>query len=90
MRIRLDIDRLVLDGLNLPAGSHGPLRAALEAELARRLGAGGLSRAVQAGGSWTALPAPPVQLPAAATPARLGEHIATAIWGAIGTTEPLP
>ena len=49
MDIHVRIDRLVLEGVTLPAGGGAAVGAALEAELGRLLAEGGLGEAWQAG-----------------------------------------
>jgi hypothetical protein len=83
MRINLHIERLVLDGLceNHAAGSM--IGAALEAELARLLAAGGLAAGFQSGGSSPSLPVGAVLL-TASKPGLLGQQIAQTVYQGIG------
>jgi hypothetical protein len=82
MKVRLHIDRVVLDGLDVAHGSRGLLGAAVEQELARLVLAGGLSPALAAGMAVPALRAP--QIGANGTPAQLGTAIAGAVYGGLG------
>ena len=85
MNIRVQIERLILDGLPV-AGSQGPLvQAAVEAELARLIAEGGLAPGLLAGGAAPYLPAGALQLAAESDPAGLGTQIAQALYGGIGT-----
>ena len=84
MKVRLHIERVVLDGVDLPPGSRGALRASLEHELASRIAAGGLSDALASGIAVPAVSAPPIEL-AHGTPApKLGASIAQSVYAGIG------
>lgn len=81
--IRIEVERLVLDGLALDAAGAEALRAAVGAELARlfeqRDGAVGI------GGEATArLRAPAVQFAPDASPAAMGSQVAGAVYRSIG------
>jgi len=88
MRIKLHIERLVLDGL--PAsGADGPrLRAAVEAELARLLATGGLSRELATGGAVPQLPAPAISVDRGEQPGALGRAVARSVHAGIGGPRP--
>lgn len=78
MNINLHIERLVLEGIELPRQQQPVLQAAVEAELGRLLAAGGLAtegrhvRSLQAGG---------LQFGDAHDPVALGTQIAGAVYG---------
>jgi hypothetical protein len=82
MKVRLHIDRLVLDGLDVPHGARAALRVALERELGERIALGGLAPAFAAGTAIPSLEAP--QMQTARNPAQLGTAIAQAVYGGIG------
>lgn len=83
MRIRLHIERLVLDGL--PATDGARLRAAVEGELARLLAAGGLGRGLAAGGALARLSVPPIHLERdGRRPDVLGRAVARSVHAGIG------
>lgn len=86
MKIQVNIERLILEGIDLPAGQPPRLQAAVEAELARLLGARGLSPDLSSGGS---LPSLPVQILnyAGNNPAQLGKQIARSMYSSLGTVE---
>jgi hypothetical protein len=84
MNIRIDIERLVLDGIQLAAGHKAQLQAALETELARLLARGGVSTELRSGGAVPSLRANSIQLSGEGSPARLGKQIARAVYGGIG------
>jgi hypothetical protein len=83
MNINFHIERLVLDGLPVSSAQGSLLGAAVETELARLLGTGGLEASLQLGGAWPNLPVSVVQL-TASKPAQLGQQIAKAVYGGIG------
>ena len=86
MKIRIHIERLVLDGLPVTA-AQGPLvQEALQRELARVMAEGGLSRELRGGGAF------PVVRTAGSTlhhqnPSEAGTEIARSIHGAIGRSK---
>ncbi|HRJ53113.1 MAG TPA: hypothetical protein PLE99_10110 [Candidatus Thiothrix moscowensis] len=81
MNINLHIERLVLEGVDLPRHQRPLLQAAVEGELARLLAEGGLVtgnmhvRSVQAGG---------VELGDGRDPVEMGAQIAGAVYGGMG------
>jgi hypothetical protein len=77
MKVRLQIDRLVLDGFDLPPLSRGELRAALEQELARLIAGDGIASTLAQRGALPAVGAP--QISAVGTPTQLGSAIAGAV-----------
>lgn len=82
MRIRLNVERLVLEGLPLHS-SQGPLvQGAFEAELARLLSEGGL--AAGRGGAVANLPAGSIQLSSGDGPEAIGRMIADSVYGSLG------
>ena len=84
MNIKLHIERLVLDGLNVGPGQGVQVKAAVEAELARLLTSGGVSEALQSGGAFYQVRTGGVEVAAEGSPARLGHQIAHAVYGGIG------
>ena len=84
MRINVQIERLILDGLPIER-HHGPLvQAAVEAELGRLLAAEGLAESLMSGGAMPSARAPGIGLASDGNPARLGEEIGAAVYGGIG------
>jgi len=81
MNVRLDIERLVLDGIELPPGSDHRLQAAVESELTRLLAQRGLGSGIRGMGSVHRLAAPPLQ--GTRNPASLGTRIASSIYGSL-------
>lgn len=88
MNVRLHIERLVIDGLDVPFGARGLLGGALERELAQLIARGGLSRVLAAGGALPSLGTP--QIEASAAPAQLGQAVARAVYGGLGAGRSKP
>lgn len=78
MRVRLHIDRLVLDGVDVSAADRPRLQAAVEGELARLVAAGGL----QPPRSAVVVDAPPIETTPRA--ADLGARIAGSVYRGLG------
>jgi hypothetical protein len=76
-RVRVRIERLVLDGVETADGRA--VARALEAELAARLAHGGLPQLLAAAGDHPRLQAPAVQLDPATAPGALGQRVAAAL-----------
>jgi hypothetical protein len=84
MKIRLHIERLVLDGLPV-TGAQGPqIKAALETELRRLLSVHGVSRELASGGAVPSVRAPGLAIARGASAARVGTQIARSLHGGIG------
>lgn len=84
MNIQLNIERLVLDGINLTNRERQRLGAGLTAELERRLAADGLAAAMLAGGALPSLPGGAFEWKPGQEPEALGAQIAGAIYEGIG------
>ncbi len=85
MSIELHIERLVLDGIDIPPGHGERLRAAVSAELTRLLRDGGLASPVLRAGTVDRLRVPSVRLPVPGTAADLGRFVGGAIYEGLGT-----
>ena len=84
MNIKLNIERLILDGVPLER-RHWPLvQAAVEKELARLLTTHGLGGEWQSGGAVPRVSAPSFRLANDNPPSKLGQQIAGSIYGSIG------
>lgn len=81
--VRVHVGHVVLDGIALAPADRPLLHAALQSELARLLGEGGVSPDYAAGGAAPRLRAPAV-VDSAADPASLGRQIAHAVFAGIG------
>ena len=84
MRINLQIERLVLDGVELPGGMRPRMQEAFESELSRLLVQNGLSRELLSGVALTSLNAPAIEIAQGARPQVLGQQIAQAVYKGIG------
>lgn len=84
MNVKLHIERLVLEGINLAPHEHKPLQAAVEAELGRLLSAGGVSQELAGGIALPSLRTGDIQLGNRTGPVQLGGQIAQAVYGGIG------
>lgn len=82
MSLRMHIERLVLDGVDV--GQPHLLQAAVQAELARLLGQGALAPVLMAGGAVARLAAPSITVAADAGGAQVGVQVAGAVYGGIG------
>lgn len=90
--IRLRIERLVLEGIDLPAHQWPLLQAAVEEELGRFLTASGVAPHLVAGMTVASVPAAAIALTEQSNPIVLGQRIAHAIYTGIGhaTTASFP
>lgn len=84
MNIKLHIDRLVLDGVNIAPGQHHVLQASVETELIRLLTNGGLAPSLAQGTAVPRLSAGAMQLTSTSSPTELGQQIAQSVYGGIG------
>lgn len=84
MRIRLHIERLVLDGV--PAGQPQVLRRAIESELAHKLGETGLAQQFRAPVAIPRISGGHIQIGGNADTSRLGRQIADGVCRGIGGT----
>lgn len=83
MNVELHIERLALEGIDLPPGQRDLLCESVRAELVRLVQDGGLTGSVLHGGAVTHLRAPAVTLAAGSATADLGRQLAGAIYGGI-------
>lgn len=83
MRLRIRIDRVILDGVPI-ASAHAPsVRAAIESELGRLFTEHGLPDSLRRGGATPHLRAPDARV-APGQPVRTGTHIAGAVYRRLG------
>ena len=83
MKVRLDIGRLVLDGIDLDAHDRAQLQSAAETELARILTERGLSSTLAGGTTMPALHGSDMNIARDATPADIGVAIARSVAGGV-------
>lgn len=84
MNINLHIERLVLDGVNIPPGQRHLLQASVETELARLLTDGGVSPSLAGGVALPHASANGIQLAGGNDPVQIGRQIAQSVYGGIG------
>lgn len=84
MKINLHIDRLILDGIDLPHAQRPALQAAVEAELGRLLAEGGVGADLAGGGAVPSVRAAGFEMGADGNPDQLGTQIARSVYGGIG------
>jgi hypothetical protein len=84
MNIRLQIERLVVDGLPLAPGQAAQLGAAAEAELARLLAEGGLAPGLLSGAAVPSVPGGALRLAGAAGPLQIGRAVARSVYAGLG------
>jgi hypothetical protein len=83
MTVHLHIDRLILDGIDLPAGKRPELQTVLEAELSRLLARHDMPPSLRQGGAVPALTAPAFPLGPEGDTVHLGRQIARSVYGAL-------
>ena len=84
MNIHLHIERLILDGIDLPPEQHSALEAAVTAELTHLLSEGGLQSGLVAGGGVRSVPAAGISQPEEGHPKQFGQAIAHSVYRGIG------
>jgi hypothetical protein len=84
MKIVIEIERLVLDGMRLNAGDGALVRSSVERELTRMISEGELGRAIPISGAVARVSG--TQMPLRREPpARTGERIARSVFDGINT-----
>lgn len=83
MSIVIQIDRLVLEGIDLPAGQRSTFQSSVEAELVRLLAAAGVSSDLASGRYVPSMRAGTITLNEP-DPARLAVEVARAVFSGIG------
>ncbi len=84
MNIKLHIERLVLDGVNITSDQSHLLQASVESELTRLLTERGLSPSLAQGIAVPRLSARDMQITRTSSPTQLGHQIAQSVYGGIG------
>ena len=82
--IELHIERLIVEGIPLAGAGPRLLQAAVEGELTRLLGEGGLASHLAGGVALPRIASPLIQLQGGNGPTTLGHQIAGAVYGGIG------
>jgi hypothetical protein len=86
--IRLHIERLVLDGVDVASSDSSKVRAAMEHELSRLIADHGLSPEMRTGGTMPSVKGGDIRLQPGAAPAKLGRQVAAGVYGGIGRERP--
>jgi len=84
VNIKLHIERLVLDGVNLAPNQRHVLQASVETELTRLLTEGGLSPNLAQGTALPRMSTNGLQLTDGNNPMQLGQQIAQSVYKGIG------
>jgi hypothetical protein len=84
VKINIQIERLVLDGINLTRRERPQVQSAFENELARLVASAGLNHDFSTGGSLASLGAAKVQMAKENNPERIGHQIAQAVYKGMG------
>jgi len=85
MKVRIHIERMVLDGPPMTRSQLDQLRSAVESELAQLVQSGHLSPEILAGGAIRGISVPAIPERAARAPVGLGNQIARAMFRGIGS-----
>lgn len=83
MKIKLHIEKLILDGLPVTRSQGQLVQAAVEAELSRLLSEGGLAQDLASGGTVPSIKADSINT-IGGSPAQIGRQIARSVYGGIG------
>lgn len=81
--IRVNIERLVLEGLPFTRAQGPQVQAAVESELSRLLAQGGLGQVLASGGAVPSVRAEGIRLDGGG-PGQMGRQIARSVYGGLG------
>ena len=81
MNVRMHIDRVVLDGIDVAPADRARLKGAIESELARLVAERGIA---SVSGAVPSIRAPQIHVSPGAKPAQLGNAIAGSVMGGMG------
>lgn len=84
MKVRIHIERVVLDGLNVAGADPGFIQAALETELSRLVTGGGIHPTLASGGAFAGVRGGGLEFTPETKPAALGSKIARAAYQGFG------
>jgi hypothetical protein len=84
VKINIQIERLVLDGLPVEHHQRHLVKAAVEAELGRLIAADGLAHNVLSGGATPSMGTPGFRLTNESNPTQVGQQIGRAVYGGLG------
>ena len=83
MNISVHIERLVLEGIDIPHADRPLLQAAIAEELGRLMAEGEIGERLRSGGAVPSVPAAPIELTQGGSPAQMGASIARSIHGGL-------
>ena len=83
MKINIQIDRLVVDGMDLPHSQRPLMQAAFERELALLIGRDGLNNELSSGVALPSLHTPSIQIGSRNNPDAFGQQVAQAVYRGI-------
>jgi hypothetical protein len=86
MNIRVHIERLILDGLNVEAGDGAGVQAAVEAELEQLVTAGGLAPGLMKDAHLHSVNGGSLRVSRGQSATALGGEIARSVYGGVGAT----
>lgn len=84
MKINVQIDRLVVNGMDFPHSQRPLMQAAFERELARLIGRDGLNNEMSSDIALPSLHAPSIQIGNRNNPDSFGQQVAQAVYRGIG------
>jgi hypothetical protein len=84
MNVNLHVERLILDGMDIPSRQQPAFQEAVIMELTRLITEGSLQLRLEADSAIHEMPAGTVQLSNGNEPTELGQQIARAVYGGIG------
>lgn len=84
MNINLHIDRLILDGVDIPRNQHHLLQTSMQSELTRLFTEGGVRPHLASSGALPHVAPSTIDLSSDGEPVKLGRQIARSVYGEIG------
>ena len=84
MKINIEIDRLVFDGVKLTAHERPLFQAAFESEMTRLIARDGLHHELRAGGAFQSVGTPTMQFAEGISAHQVGRQLAHAVYRGIG------
>lgn len=84
MNINLHIERLILDGVNIPPGQRHLLQVSLQSELTRLFTESGVAPHLASGGASPHVSANDIDLASGSDPIHLGRQIARSVYWSTG------
>ena len=85
MNVSIHIDRLILDGVDVPHYHHPRLQASVTAELTRLLADGSLQSGIISSREMASVLGSDIQMPGDSYPELIGQQIARAVYGGLNS-----